>query len=440
MTIDRTKYKGTPVESLKNQEAEAAKITGKGNFTRAGYHKIEDGINKFRLYPAREGERSFIYLKSVTFLPQQVEFTEKDSNKTTVEVKMKPIFNSKVHANTPKDLVEEYITFSKKKIVENIQDSKEQEKRISILQGYKDSGGTWHSGITYSNKWVCYADRISVNKEFALLEVTSGVKEEMNKIAAIESVDEAIVTDPFTDVDEGICILIDYNSKAKKSTDYYNVTLDEVKEGRFNKRLVPTPLSDEDIEKWLSYDSLEKLFVNSYKYSDFEKALTGLKIFDEKNKIGTFNYDEWFNIVDEIEAYYTKEDIQKEEIAHEVDTELEQREVKKVEATAFTPNTFPKQKDELDLLDRQDLKLYIKEHQLPINIKPTYSDEQVRTLIRDVLEEIQESEKQTEEKVIEVTPQQVNRESFPAVPPTNRPTTEEGSEDRMAKLRERFSK
>jgi len=379
-TIDRSKFKATNVQTLEQIEKEANDIRFSNDGPRTQYHKITDGRNKFRIYPARENERSFIYAKSVHFLQLEVEYKDKDGNEKR-EIKNKPVFNSKIHGGTKKDIIEEYINLATNLITSKSTNDRELEKSLGIIKGYRDLSGKFHNGITAKMGWACYADKYDGNsKQFGLLEITPGCKNQMNKISAIENAHQAIITDPFTDLDDGICLIVDYNSKATKNTDYYTLSLEEKAIDKFRKELIPTPLTDEDLEQWLQVNSLESLFVKSYKYNDFEKAIKGLRYFDDVNKLNVFSTDEWHKVVDEIEAYYekpTEEENYKKDAAR-VATEV----TKPVINNTSDLNILDKS---IDDMDRDELKGYIRRNKLGIIIKPEYNDDEIRDMIEDAL-------------------------------------------------------
>lgn len=431
MTIDRSAFRATPVVKLEEQSSKINKILGSSG-NRAENLTLDEGENKIRIYPARENEKSFIYLRSVVFLPQEIEWEGK------TEIKLKPIFNSRVHGNTPKDIVEEYVKFSIAKIMENSTDQRETETKISYLNGFRDSRGKFNSGLNFQNKWVCYIDKhVSVGKQFGTLDITPGTKDKLIKLAAIEAADEPLVTDPYTDLDNGVCVIITVDPKAKPA-DYYSVRLEEVKE-KLSRRLVPTPLTDSDLENFLKYPSLESLYVNSYKRSDFEKAINGLKIFDEKNKIGTFQYDAWFDIVDEIDAYYPGTDIKEEDIQEKEEMEHLQTTVEPQRQSYPTARKVEVEVegDMFDEMDRQDLKLYIKANRLPITVKPDYSDSQIRYLIRDIELENEEIANATNspESISQVQP-----ESFPLKNQSSEPITNSEVKNKLDSIRNKFNR
>lgn len=400
-SIDRSKYKAKPVAELKKQEIETnEKIGYKGDEDWLKYLTIKEGDNKFRIYPAREPDESWIYPKTVSFLPfdVEVESKEKGSKSTTkIERKMKPIFNSRVHGNTEKDIIEAYINLAVEKLKAEIKDSDKLKAKMGIIHGYKDKHNKFHSGINPQTKWTVMADKYEIDgKTFGLVDFTPGTKENMNKLAAIEDNSEAICTDPFTDVEDGICLILNYNPSATKNSDYYTPSLEIKKIDKFNQQLVPTPLTDDDLANWLKYPSLKEKFVNSYKKSDFEKAMEGLELFDKENLIGVFDLKEWDDIVAEIEAYYPEETTKESAAAEETNKELEEKHSTK----SFESKSEPEVIEGLELvsdlmdLDKDDLTLLIKKKQYPIVVKPAYDKDDILMLIQAYLESKKEEAKE----------------------------------------------
>lgn len=408
-SIDRSKFKAKPIQDLKNQEEKVHNLIGYKNYEEQdwlSFHTIDAGENKFRIYPARTEEESWIYPKTISFLPIDVEIEEKEGNSTKIKTirKLKPIFNSRVHGNTEKDIVEVYIKMAIEKIKNEDLDEKTKQTKIGAINGYKDAKGKFHSGIQPQTKWVVMADKYKVDgKSLAYAEFTSGTKEQMNKLSIMENGDESITTDPFTDVDDGICLILTYDPNAKKNSDYYKAELEIKKIDKFNQKLIPTPLSTEDLENWLKYPSLKEKFVNSYKRSDFLKAIEGLSNFDIDNKIGLIDTEEFEKIISEISNYYPEEEKEKEELKKEVDEEIKKESVKTFEPNQEEENikeeneesyNNPKFKD----YDRDDLILYINKNKLPIKVKDIYTREDIIMLIESAEESKQEESKQEKPK------------------------------------------
>lgn len=378
--MDRKQLKATEVSVLKEQQATVNKLIGARFGDRAQYLPIEKGTNKFRLYPAHPKTSSFIYARTLHWLPSEMKVER--SGREITEIKNKPIFNSIAHGGTKKDIVDEYIKFTKKELEEEIQDEGQLRERLSPMTH-------WKTGILAKTTWVCYADKIaSGEKEFGFLDISSSVKDKLNDLAITEDGDEPISVDPFTDPDDGKAIIITYNPNAKTPggaddyKNYYKVTLEW--KGNY-------ALTDEQLEKWLKLESLESLYKNTYKRSDFENALRGLQLFDEKHKYGTFDHDAWILIVSEIDAYYPEEEVEKDgEVWQEEDKEVTKTEVVEEEASQPKASTMgdekiPKAviKDEFDTMDRTELKAFIKQHNLPILVTVKHSDDEIRDAMRE---------------------------------------------------------
>lgn len=438
-TFDRSKYKATSSVTLKKQEEEVKEIVNTGNnYNRVGFHTMDHGKNKFRIYPARnpeDGNSSFIVPKTIHFLPQLIEIVDDKGNKKS-EIKSKPIFNSRVHGRTKKDICEEYIKMAESLIQKETKDPSEFKRRMAPLNGYKDKNGTWHSGITGQTRWVCYSDKYSTaGKKLGFLEVTNGVKESMNKLTITEQVGEPIEIDPFSDADDGICLIIDYNKQAQKAQDFYKCSLEEVQIDKFNRKLVPTPLTDEDLEKWLELESLEELFVMSYKKADFNKAFAGLQIFDEQNSIGVFALDEWHDIVAEISEYYPEIVEEKAEVV-ETKKEIKApiKETVSIKQSLIEPKNEEAEENEeggeidLKTMDRNELKLFIYEEKLGIIVKPNHTEDQIRFMITEAL---------SEKEAIEDTHK--SQEKFPPEVEKNE-EVKISAKDRVAQLRNSIKK
>lgn len=416
--MNRSELKATEVSVLKKQQATVNKLIGARTGERAQYLSIEKGTNKFRIYPAHPKTSSFIYARTLHWLPSEMK-VEQSGREITV-IKNRPIFNSVAHGNTKKDIADEYIKFTKKLLEDEIQDESSLRERLAPLMH-------WKNGILAKTTWVCYADKITTDeKEFGFLDISSSVKDKLNDLAITEDNDEPISVDPFTDPDDGKAIIITYNPSAKTLSgaddykNYYKVTLEW--KGNY-------ALTDEELEKWLKLESLESLYKNAYKRSDFERALRGLQLFDEKHKYGIFDHDEWILIVSEIDAYYPEENGETakeengdkapwpEEKTEVLKTEVVEEEVGESKAPTMGDEKIPKAviKDEFDTMDRTELKAFIKQHNLPIMVTVKHSDDEIRDAMREetialpmesIKEDPVESKKEEEEpkkKVDEAT-------------------------------------
>lgn len=302
--FDRSKFKATPLQTLEKQEKEQNE---KRNFGTGGlkFHQFDKGENLVRIYPCHPdglGE-SFAEPKTVTFLEVKVPKKDKEGNEIPgeSELKSKPIFNAKVHGDYEKDLVEEYMSYAKTVVIPDLYTEKEdQEQAWNKVTGYK-SGNKFVPGIKPIDTWCMYVDKYGGKTNgFGIIEVkksvVNGLREEAAKLIGSDS---TIMPDPYTDPDNGVRAIIDYNPDAKKPEDYYKVQLEMTRDG-LNFSLVPTELTDEQLEFFMKQDSLYKRYRKSYKRSDFDYQLEGLKRFDEKIGLNVFAYDSWLDICQEI--------------------------------------------------------------------------------------------------------------------------------------------
>lgn len=397
MAFDRSKFKATQVATLKEQEA--ANKTANNNSDNDGrvpFHKIEEGTSKWRIMPAHPDSKSFMQPKQVHWLPQEVTYT-KDGKEIT-EIKRRPIFNSRTHAGTSKDIIEEYINFVTKMVYEEVQDQDERKKRLFNLTD-------WKVGVRGRTTWIVYAQKIEGKaKTLGRLELPGLIKDKMNELAITEDQSDAVIqTDPFTDPDTGKAILITYDKTQKEPAKKYAATL----EWRGDYKL-----TDGELEELMGADSLESIYKNSYKRKDFERALDGLRIFDEENGYNAFGHDDWLDICEHMDKMYPEEEEGTEKApktskapqstakgVEDVDYEEEE------EDAAHTPDTSSKGdlpwEDQLDTLNREALKTFIKDKGLSIKVLQKYTDDDLRDLIREEMAGAEEDEEEAEEPATE---------------------------------------
>jgi hypothetical protein len=126
---------------------------------------IDEGHNTFRIFPSHQEGKPFIYAKTVIWLPQEVEMKNKDgevvkdrAGNPKTEIKNRPIFNSRVHGSTEKDIVEEYVTFAEKVFRDEIQDAEELDKRLKKLFD-------WKVGIKPKTTCIVYGKKIKYTND-----------------------------------------------------------------------------------------------------------------------------------------------------------------------------------------------------------------------------------------------------------------------------------
>jgi len=382
MAVDRSKLKATNMSKLKDQEKELNKKIGKSS--RVGFLDIDKGWNKFRIYPAHPDHESFIVASAMHWMPVEL----KDEDGETKEIKRLPIFNSKVHGGTPKDIIEEYVEYVKNKKTLEIKDKTKLDKALYPLLN-------WKTGCKVTEAWILYADKYneSGEKEFGRLQITTGTKNKIEELTLTEGSDEPIIMDPFTDPDEGVAIILTYNPNAKDKNggkdlkNFYKVALESKKKG-LTITMIPTPLTDSDVKNFLDQDSLSDVYVNSYKRKDFEKALRGCKILDEEHGYEAFEDDEWLKIVEEIDSYYPEDEestVEESPLLKEtpIVVEEDEEEMEEVEEAEEVEET-EEEGDKFDEMTRNQLKIYNRDELGgAIVVKKSYDDDQIRDLIRE---------------------------------------------------------
>lgn len=276
----RSKYKPAQVSMLKKKVDKENEIIG--YHSNSEFLEIEEGkTNKFKLFPAHEGSDFFILRKRCWIT---IEGDNGEPAKRTV-------LNSRQHGGTKKDIIEEYVDFCRKNL-----DDKSKLEAVT----------NWKGGLTFEHSWISYAEKIEKEKrQFGLLSFKKTVRDEINKAIFIEEDDEPIEIDPLTDLDDGLPLLIKYNSKPnkKKGEDFYEVALGKK----------ATPVSDEALEKFDKAKHLSELFLNVYSLKDFDLALEGLQFFDTENEIDFFEDEEWLEIVESVKSQYTEDDEDEDE-------------------------------------------------------------------------------------------------------------------------------
>lgn len=386
MAFDRSKFAPTKKSALEDQQKEAADTAGLkgGNNGRVEFLKIEPGANKFRIYPAHDADSSFAEPSCKVFLPVDMPKRDaqfqimKDSKGDVIkERRNMPIFNSKTHAGTKVDLVEEYIRLATE-LYERDFAPGEAAQKIKGLSHFK-------TGISPKLSWVFYADKITKGGvEFGRLEVSNGIKQQLNALAMTEDPEEAIDTDPFTDPDTGRPFLLQYNKgQDVKPQDVYKATLASSEK----------MLTDEQLEHLDKQPSLKSLYHNSFKRKDLERQIEGLYNYDQFNKIGVFQMEEWADVMDNQLALFPEEEEEDVKKYGEVKKPLENKAGKGVDFAKHTKKAAvveeeeeeeeEEQEDETDLATcgRDTLKRINKEEGLGIVVTASKTEALLRSEI-----------------------------------------------------------
>lgn len=306
MGLDRSKFKPAPVAAMKKLDGELGQRKGYSNFSKAGYHKIDDGDNKFRIYPAHPDSPDGVFWmpKSTAWLSVETELYDDKNEKTgQTEIRRRPVFTSDVHAPKEfagKDLVKSYLDIAKKKFEEDYETEAEKKTANDLLYDFKE-------GIAPSSAWVMYADKYDEKgkKSLAILEIKNMIKKEMNKITSeMDSGDSPISVDPFTDPEDGISIIVKKVGKGLLTA--YTVELESKKNGKFNMTFIPTVLTDEDLTEFMNFEPLWKKYRDSFSRRDFELQKEGLMRFDTQNEFGVFEDESFLAVLEELEELVEK--------------------------------------------------------------------------------------------------------------------------------------
>lgn len=384
--IDRSKFKSSSVAAMTSEDKKVDQVV-RNKKVKADFHKIKNGDNYHRIYPAHPdgGGTAYAEARVVHWLPAMVpvkddkgNFKKGNDDKLVMQKGWKTVFNSKVHGNTPKDIVEEYISFVEKIAKDNYPEAKDENKRIEFLVPvhgkYAKNSKDSVQGIMAKSSWILYTDEITGDPSspvfvFGQLEIGKAVKQRLNAIAANEASSDPLGTDPYTDLEEGRAINIKYNKEATKPADYYTTDLYAPIIKNSGGKVQLFPLTDDRLDKFITYPSLASMFRGAYKKRDFDLALKGLKMFDDEHEFGVFGYDDFLATVEEIQAYYPEDD-DAEKTATTDNPEAED------DATGTTG-------DEFDQMDRGELKDFARDNNTGVIIKQNLKDDDIRQLLRD---------------------------------------------------------
>lgn len=404
-TFDRNKFRATKVSDLKKQDEEAKEVMPQSS-VKQGIEilKLESGKNKLRFFPPHPDHDHWCVLKCVTFLPQEVyqdDKKQKWNNPTPEQIKEKnlklvvtksPIFNARVHSPHKKDVVEEYIAFYEKMIKDQFLDNKKAaDDKIAFIKHFK-------TGLASSYSWVAYALKIGADKsrKFGRVDLKTSIKNALFDMCIDEDEDEPISVDPFTDPDDGRAVIVTVDtSEGTKAQDMYKTAID---------LKGPTPLTDEELEKFNAEKPLSEILGNNcYKRSDFEKAVRGLQLYDEQNDLGVFAEEEWLDILEKLDSVFVETEAEKEAKKERENKKAESAKETKASSTKTTPPATKNEKvvekeepsidpieseldwDTLEEMDRVEMKAFIKSESLDISFTSKTSDEDLRQLIADEL-------------------------------------------------------
>jgi len=392
MSSLREKYKQkVNANSLKAQDdkLEELRPTNKNNSGYVGFHDIDEGKNRFRLYPGHlypNGEPApFIFPQQRYFLPIEMDKRGNDGKvvngsdgKPERVIRRKAVFDARVHSDKTlggrkMDIVDEYIKFLNKVLDESGMSDEEKKEKLWLVHGnfYKKI-----NGIVDRPSWVTYADKVfpDGSKKFARLSMGKAIKNGLNAALASETSEEPIGTEsmnPFTDPEDGRILFITKDSEAGKQDpgNYYLVSISS----DFNKQtkmIKLAPLSEQDLVAFEEKTPLFELYENSYTQHDFDLAIEGLINFDKEHNFGVLEYEEFIEMIDQLREIYSEKE--------------EKREVAKNESPESSNESSSEDEDKpYAQLDRDALKKEIKARKLPVMIKQNISDQALRDILID---------------------------------------------------------
>jgi len=354
-SYNRGQFKPAKLENNK-LAASSMDVVYTGKTTRAGHHPIDIGSNIFRILPPHNSETDPSFQPLATYFLETLNDEYVDGKPTGKQIRSgRPIFDSRVHGGTEKDIVDEFIKFAKKIGNENYQDKEDRDKRLACVTGFK-------TGIMPVKKFICYATKGAITPEnIGRLEMYAKLKNQLEELNFGEGSNEPVTVDILSDPDNGFQVnIIAKDEGGKRSYSVRKVEMPSVRglkgkelEKKIDEWEKSQRVPDEVLQKLGTLESLVSLYRNSYKRSDFERALEALQHLDEhKLKFGIFQNPEFIAIVDEIDAYYADAPVKKG--------------------------------SDLDDLTREKLVEYVEEKELDISRKKlkTMTEDQIRDEIR----------------------------------------------------------
>ena len=389
----RSQFKATPIKSLRKAIDQDDALVG---IQSNDYLNLEDGKTlKIRIFPAHPGQENFYTPRKCYWM----NLTTEDG-----ETRRGTVLDSVLHGGTKKDIVQEYVKFAKKMY------SDDSDKMEALL-----GTGMNSNSLNPQYSWLCYADVVREGEELRakVWEFKKMVRDLLNKLAMSEDGDEPIEIDPFTDPDEGFPVLVKYLKKPnkKKGEQYYEVTLGKKPKAR--------PLTDEELEYFAALKPISEV-TRRYNMSEFDKAIDGLKNFDEENDFNLFDNDDWLEIVEEVKQQYDSdsEDEQPKKKTSKKVVEDDDDDEEEVKSKKSVKKPEPEEEDnsedetedeseeednsedgdEFDNMDRTALKKYIKEKELEIVVKKSMSDDDLRAAIRAEVNSNDDSDDETEDE------------------------------------------
>lgn len=319
--FDRSKFKGAKLSANKDSQKSAQENNKSfGNDgVRVGFLTIDEGKNVFRILPPHPDDTiGAAYLpKRVSTLQCEVPVYKDGEDTGKTEVKAKNIFIATQHGGLPKDPIELYIDYVRKRANDEFQDKEDRAKFLYPITGYRGPKGDWNWGISPKTTFVAYAIK---DKKMGRLELYESMIKDMNKAAITEDAEDVIEIDPFSDPNEGCELIITKQKQHDKQGKEINkwefpITKGEpsrVKRESWDEYFERTMVTDDQLAELLKQEPLSKIMGNNvYTSRDFDFAIDGLHRLDDLYKFNIFENSEFLDELEQIQALipeYKKDD------------------------------------------------------------------------------------------------------------------------------------
>jgi len=371
--FDRTQFSAPKLDVNKKVSNDVTKTMRNNESNRGDYHSIDEGVNIFRLFPPHNPDEPTFQPKVVYWLECRVPKVDSEGKPIDGEFewKRRPIFDSRIHGGTQKDIVDEYIKFTRNTIfTNNLPD--EAKKLVAAINGRRDKAGKWNPGILPSTSFVAYATKGDITiQNIGRLELYQSDKDELEKLNVDEKSGEIISTDIWSGPDDGIQFVL---TRKKNDKGRWENTIQKRQFTPENKKDIAAEyerfvqsqiIPDEVLEHWSKMEPLTTQFKNAYKRTDYERAVEALQKFDTEHSFHTFDNDEFLQILQEIDGYYADE---------EENTQEEKAQV----------ITTPKAVD-YNELSREELKRVIVENHLDVKVFKSTTTEELAKRVEEAM-------------------------------------------------------
>lgn len=308
MKFDRSKFKKTDLSQIKETVESAEKTMYQRNKGFAQFAPIQEGKNVFRVLPSGDGLSAYAALK-VSKLQVEVDVYDDKGNITGKEVKAKNVFCADVHGKgllKGKDPIVTYCNYVFKKAEEEYQDSREKEKFLAPVTGYRNKKGEFIWGINPTLSYICYV--LTDDNHIARLQLRSQWMKRIQEISVEMSEDDTVSLDVFSGPDDGYPLCISMVRNDKKKFDYSVSAGLPSRNQSWDEFFEENAVSDETLQSLEELPSLTELYVESYKKKDFEMALDGLERLDKSVGYDIFQNEEFLNEIEEMAAMIPEED------------------------------------------------------------------------------------------------------------------------------------